>query len=64
MPQWEDGAVNGSAGKGVRWDDTLDGFMDGLAYLDKGKEERGMGSSSLLERSENLIPELNVNVEC
>ncbi|KIJ92252.1 hypothetical protein K443DRAFT_13747 [Laccaria amethystina LaAM-08-1] len=32
------------------------------AYLDKWKEERGMRSSSLLERAEKPIPELMVQL--
>ena len=56
-PQWDDGAVNWGADDGVRWNDTLDGFMRGLravhAYLDKGKEKDGdVRLVVVVERSE------------
>jgi len=61
VPQWEDGALNWCADKGMRWNDTFGGFPHGLpavhAYLGTGKEG-DVRPVIVVEHAEKLIPEL------
>jgi len=57
--------VNWGVGKGVRWNDTFDGFVHGLravhVALGKGKEKEGDARLVIVgECAEKLIPELMV----
>jgi origin recognition complex subunit 5 len=60
-PQWEDGALNWGADKGMRWNNTFGGFLHGLlavhAYLGTGKEG-DVRPVIVVEHAEKLIPEL------
>ncbi|KIJ91502.1 hypothetical protein K443DRAFT_686000 [Laccaria amethystina LaAM-08-1] len=65
MPQWEDGALNWAADKGMRWNDTFGEFLHGLlavhAYLGTGKEG-DVRLVIVMEHAEKLIPELMVSL--